>query len=61
MAARFGGAGMRWKLWMLPLVGQGMGEFVPWLRISLFKAKCCLMTAGNFGCPFPAAALYLKV
>lgn len=40
---------------------QGMGEFVPWLRIFFFKAKGCLMTAGNFDSPFTAAALYLKV
>lgn len=40
---------------------QGMGEFVPWLRISLFKAKGCLMTAGNIDSPFTAAAVYLKV
>lgn len=30
----------------------GMEEFVPWFRIFLFKAKGCLMTAGNFHKPF---------
>lgn len=40
---------------------KGMGEFVPWLRIFLFKAKGCLMTAGSTDSSFTAAALYLKV